>query len=541
MRKTLIILAILFLPAGISHGAVKYFDSTCATPGDGTSPVCSGSTAPFDQFSDTTIASTDFLLCKGTFTEQITLTNVTGVAIYPYDSTGCVIDGQNTQDYGISADRTTNLTVGPIEIKNATRNGIKVFTGTAATTISGVRIIKTNVHDIGPGTVLPFSEYEVEKGTCIFLRTNTSSTAIIDGVSIEGTVTYNCGKHGIDFRFQVRNVVVDNATVHDTGLTATGHGISVHPWKETATSWTQASGNVYYRNRFSANDQEQRIVDQTSRRVFTLNTSSTTNPGVYEWATTSIGVGACTTAGTTGCIYANIGGPNPGTMTISVKRFRHGPFLIKNSVAYNIDSGVDTAEGHGFDADDLSGPVTFLNNKSYENYGNGFMTFFGENVRFIGNISMNNGGSGLYTYLCTTCQVINNTLHSNDDIGLYDGGAENYGLKVYNNIFTNNTTRSAGLTGSTTGSSGFAQENNIAWNNVTNNVCNGFTCIQADPHYVGGVDPTTVNGLKLFGSTYGSDGTPVLGGEPDFAGREFDSGRSIGAFQYGYRDFTSRN
>ena len=532
--KTLFVLTLIFAGSNHANAAIKYFDANFGDGGDGSY------TSPYNQFSDATVTAGDFFICKGTFNEQVTLTNVANISIYPWNGFDCVLDGQNTYDYGISADRTTGLNVGNIEIKNYTRNGIKVFTGTAATTISSVVISGTKIHDIGPGTTLPFSEYEVEKGTCLFMRTNTSSTAIIDGVSILDVDAYNCGKHGIDFRFQVRNVTIDRAKVWETGLTATGHGISIHPWKETATGWTLVSGNVYTKNRFSVNDQEQRMVDQTNRRVFAWAASST-NPGVYEWGTTTAGVGACSTAASTGCVYANIGGPDPDTVTMSEKRFKHGPFLIKNSIAHDIDSGVDTAEGHGFDADDLSGPATFLNNLSYDNYGNGMMSFFGENVSFIGNVVMNNGGSGIYSYLCTSCSAYNNTIHSNNDLGFYDGGTENAGLKLKNNIFTNNTTRSAGLTSSTTNSSGFSAANNIAWNNVTNNACNGFTCTQADPHYVGGSDPTTVAGLKVANSTYGSSGSEVPGGVVYYDKSHSNSEVTVGAYRYGYRSFRNRN
>ena len=100
---------LLLLVAFQAVGATKYFDSTCTTPGNGTTSVCSGATAPYDQFSDTTIAANDVLNCTGNFNEQVTVTNLSGVSINAYGG-GCVIDGQKVRSYGIQADRASSFT-----------------------------------------------------------------------------------------------------------------------------------------------------------------------------------------------------------------------------------------------------------------------------------------------------------------------------------------------------------------------------------------------------------------------------------------------
>lgn len=494
-----IALLLICLASAQAWGATKWFDAYCATPGDGTTSFCTGATAPFDQFSDTTISANDTLNCTGVFNEQISSTNVSGVTITPYGS-GCIIDGQNVRDYGILNDRGSNWTINGIEIRNALKNAIKIFTLTGSTTITGTTLNDTILHDIGPGIYPAANEAEFEVGTCLLVRTSTSSTAIVNGVTVNRVKAYDCGKHGMDFRFQVKNILIDGAEVYANGGTATGHGISFHPWKETYTGvttagWVATAGGVYTMNRKSNNDSEQLVIDQTNHIILTKNTATPKTPALNEWGVVAGGGGGdCPNNATTGCLYARItGDADPDTVTMAVKRFPHGPIMVKNSYAHDNLSGVDTAEGHGFDADDLTGPITFQSNLSENNYGSGFQAFYSEQANLIGNISRKNGKQGFFLYNCSICKLISNAADQNGDLGAYDGGVTTLGLVARNNAFTNNITRGAGVSNGTAAASGFSSAANISFGNGANG-CNNLTCTTTDPQYIGGTRPTDALG-----------------------------------------------
>jgi hypothetical protein len=468
------LLLLTLLVASQAWAATKYFDSTCAAPGDGSSPVCSGSTAPYDQFSDATVSAGDMLMCTGEFREQLSLTNVASITVWPYGA-GCVINGQGSRDYALLADRTSGLVVGALELKNALKNGAKVFNTTFATTVRGIKFDRTVIHDNGPGIYPAVNEAEFEVGTGLLIRTDSSSSAIIDGVTLLGVKSYRNGKHGMDFRFQVRNVLVDGFEVYENGATATAHGLSIHPWKVTVTGWTDVdgggAGTIYSRARLSVNDQEQLMIDQTNKVVLAKNTATPTTPGINEW-----GIDSTT-------LYCNIGAAGCSAVTVALKRYPHGPFRIQSGYAHDNYSGVDSAEGHGLDADDLTGPATFIGNLSEKNQGNGLMTFYGEGVDFIGNISRDNARTGLLIYLCTTCSAISNTLDGNGDLGLYDSGVKTTGLKAKNNALTLNATRGGSVTAGTAGDAGFSSSNNFTFGNVANNGCINLTCSATNPGY----------------------------------------------------------
>lgn len=537
MKKYLLAGLGLLLVQNVSAAGTWYFDSNCATPGDGTTSVCSGATAPFDQLSDRTIAAGDTLVLKGTFNEQLTITNLANVTVKVNGYT--IIDGQNSRSYAISADRATNLRVsgylngvrGQLELRNATRNGFYGYTVTAANTTRNIKLEGAYVHDIGPGLRSPANENDLEIGTCILARgTDTSvGTAVLDGVQIHDNIVENCGKHGIDIRYRVLNFTITKNRCRNAGLTATGHCISTHPFNQSSwsPSWTLASGTTYYRDLLSVNDTHQRMVVYTTGAILN-KVASTATPASGEWSVTSAGTGACTLAASQGCIYVNTGA-NPNSQTVVMKRHLHGPFKILANDTAESQSGVDTAEGHGIDADDLSGPGVIARNWSHDNYGTGIQIFYGENLSIFGNVSNNNGAQGILTYSCTNCLVDRNTVVANDDLGIYGGGTLTPGLKVRNNIMAYNAIRGGSVTAGTAADAGFVSSNNLTFGNVANNACTNLTCTASDPGMRS--DALTGTAIERFcvSETGAAWGTGVaIAGTTDYFGAS-DTPPNIGA------------
>lgn len=541
MKRSLIAAALLACAMDAQAAGTWYFDSSCATPGDGTTNVCSGATAPFDQLSDRVYASGDRLMLKGTFNEALTLTNISNIRVGVWGYT--IIDGQNSRNYAISADRVNNLVVsgylnkqrGNLELRNAVRNGFFGYTVTASNTTRNQKIEGTYIHDIGPGIRSPASENDLEVGTCLLFRgTNTSTgTAILDGAVAHDNIIENCGKHGIDFRYRVLNFAATSNTCSQAGLTATGHCISTHPFNQNSWSpaWTDAdgagAGTVYYHDILSVNDTDQRMVNYTTSTILT-KVASTTTPAVGEWSRTSAGVGACTGAAANGCLYVNTGGVVT-SQVIVFKRHAHGPFKIVGNTTFESQSGVDTAEGHGIDADDLSGPGVIAQNWSYDNYGTGIQVFYGENIRMNGNVVNDNGRQGINIYACTNCIADANTAVSNGDLGIYGGGVTSTGVKLRNNIAYGNQTRGISMNSATAADPGFTSASNISWANVTNNACSNVTCTLSDPGILADPDSTSIRRfcVEENGPAWGT-GTYVGAWSVDFFGAS-DNPPNIGA------------
>ena len=540
MSYRVISLLLLLFPA-VAGAATYYLNSTVGAGGNGSQG------SPYDAFADITIAANDTVYCTGTFAEQISLTSVDGVSILPY-SNGCTITGSSVRDYGILADRTSNLTIGAVEVTGALRNGIKVFVDTASTTDSGVDIAAV-VHDIGPGDNTPSSESDLEIGTCILIRTGPNTgTAILDDVDVSEAQTYDCGKHGMDFRWRVTNVRGDNVKAYRNGNTATGHGVSIHPLYTNITSgWTVVSGSVYTRDRLSATDNEQRMVNTTDSVALTKNTGTPTSPGSNEWGVVAAGGGgACTNGASLGCLYLNIGAAPTGK-TFALKRHIHGPFNFVALEAYeNVETTDGDGEGHGISADDLSGPMTCERCYLHDNEGVGGKTLNGESVQFISSISARNR----IGFECTRgagFDVLNSIASESEDQGIYDGGSICKTMTVKNSIASRNGTSSTanGISLSAGTASTLTETANYAFGNSAAGQCSNATCTNADPRYIGGTSPSTASGFQLLRSSPLIGAGSPLGAKYDYNGIRFSNPPSIGAYSdsaFGFRStYSFRN
>ena len=501
----------------------------------------SSALAPKRTYGSITVSAGDYFYIKGgtTLEEQLSITadSIT-ITNWPTDTAGAqnfatgdasydtsgkwIIDCENTRQFGIYGRAISSLTMMDGEIKNCTENAVHVTADTAATTESNIAHVRLIAHDIGPGIASPSGETQYHIGTCFFARTaypTVTGTAVLDGVTYTDTVAYNCGKHGYDTRWRVLNVRHVRALAYNSGLTATGHGFSIHPLFETFSSsgWTNPSSTIYCRDRSSNSNQERRVVESSANVILTQNTATPQTPASGEWGVVSQGGGGvCDGSDTVGFLYVNVGSVLTGKSFI-VKRFPHGPFWYVDSVAHNNVDALSQAEGHGFSADDLSGPAYYINSYAYDNAGDGFKTLRGESIVWRGDISNSNDDSGFAITNCTNCEFTNNTANANGTRGFWDIGITSVNVDITNNLATNDVLRGFSMSAGTVAASGYSDADNNSYGNV-NNGCSGVVnCATSDPSYLGGASPTSAAGFCL---------------EPDSA--LLDAGTYIGAYIYGY-------
>lgn len=362
----------------------------------------------------------DTLLLKGgdTFTEELVITE-DGITIGSYGDGYAIIDADDTRDYCVKANGKSNLVISSLHCKNALYNGVYIYNETA-TTASNIHIKDVWVDSIGPGSGAPgtfvVTELAIEKGTGFQIRsgkgTITAAFAPVEHVLLENCRATNCGKHGFDFRWEVFDVVVRNCYSDNCGATGTGHGFSCHPLVSGLSGWSLESGNVYSTNRYSSGgivyDDEQRLVwtsapnpSSTLDRILTQNTSTPTTPSAYEW-----GIDATK-------IYINIE-QNPTGESFLLKRRPHGPFVYEDCFAENnVSDPSPGIEGHGFSADNLSGPMTWKRCISINNEGRGFMSFKGEDITLESCVSFNNATGGAH-YNDTSSGAVRNFVSMQD-------------------------------------------------------------------------------------------------------------------------------
>lgn len=533
---------VLFLLSSAVNAATYYVD--CDNGND--SNDGSGTSVPKLTVGSITIGANDTIYIKSgtTCNEQISIT-VDGVTItnWPTDTDGernfvtspisfdpsgkWTIDGDNTRAYGILTTAASSVTITDGEIKNTTENGISFNLDTAATTDSNFTVTRVIVHAIGPGITIT-GEADYNNGTCFFARTGPSTgTAVLSTITYTDTVAYDCGKHGYDARWRVTNVTYNRALAYNNGLTGTGHGFSTHPLFAEfvgTTGWTDVdgggAGTIYSRARTSTSDVEQRFINSTDNVILTKNTGTPTTPGTNEW-----GVNATT-------LYVNIGASLTGK-TLLMKRHPHGPFIYTNSVSWGNLDGLTANEGHGFSADDLSGPAYYFGNYAYDNAGDGFKTLRGESIVWRGNISQSNDDSGFAITSCTNCEFTNNTADQNGTRGFWDGGVTSVNVDISNNIATNDATRGFSMETGTVAASGYSDVDNITFGNVNNGCTGVVNCTATDPMYAGGRVPRNREGLRLkAASTLRRDGTEQnVGNYIDGLGRAFSHPPTIGGME----------
>lgn len=523
-------LALLLCALSMQVGAVTYYID-CTGGSDANNGLSTG--APKLTVGSITLGANDSLNIKGgsVCAEQISITSLSGVTIAAYGAGKWIIDGGNARSYGILATSTDNTTISDGEIYGATENAISWNNDTAATTKTTFTVNRVTAHDIGPGLATPSGEAQFNDGTCFFARSGPSTgTAVLTRLTYNNTIAYNCGKHGYDTRWRVESVLHNRAVAYRSGLSATGHGFSSHPLFANTGGWALVSGNIYTRDRSSAADQERRIVNSTDSTVLLQNTSTPLTPGTNEWGVIAAGGGgACTNNVSLGCLTVNIGGAITGK-TFIVKRMPHGPFTYLECTAYdNVDSQLAN-EGHGFSADDLSGPARYFSSLAYGNAGHGFTTLRGENIQWVGNVAFDNGGSGIHFNNCTNCEVTNNSVSANTTRGIWDAGITSINVDITNTIAISDRTRGMSVVAGTSGAAGFSSSNNYSFNNSTN-ACSNVTCVEADTKLTGGPYPTTAADFRLEAASPLIRAGVYVGPYSDYRGCPFWNPPSIGAYE----------
>jgi hypothetical protein len=330
------------------------------------------------------------------------------------------------------------------------------FSCDSNTTLTGIVLSDLVVHDI-PGAV----DANQEDGTGIFVRTSSDTRAQING-TIRNCNVYNCGRHGIDIRWRVMALDVINCKAWNCGTVFAGHGFRVNPMFETLTTgWTQvAATDVYRRLYTSASDSPQRLVNYTDLVQLTKNTSTPTTPGANEWGLETSG---CALGGSGKCLYINLGGTNPDDKDILVKRNTQGPIRFINCEGYNNVAAV-AAEGHGFSADDMAGPVQWIACHSHDNAGNGISCNMSENCEVQGSVLEDNTLAGINLTIADTINIYNVTADGNTTYGVRLLTA-NKAVTVKNALARNNT--DTGIGASTETAATLTEATNVAYGNGT--------------------------------------------------------------------------
>lgn len=455
--------------------------------------------------------------------ESIEFAGLDDITIEPYGEGSFLIECGGSLDYGIKAGSCSNLLIDRPDVTNAARNGIYVYNDAAGTTESNIVIRHPRVSGTGPGLASPSTEADIEIGTGILIRSGpTVGTSVIDGVIIENPVCEGNGKHGIDFRWRVLNAKIIQPGVNRNGSSSPGHGLSFHPVASTITSGWTATGtaNVYSRPFVSTNDNPQRMVNNTTSLILDQNTSTPTTPSAGQWGR----------SGTT--LYVNLGGTNPNGQSLAVKRHPHGPFDVYGGEANgNITTGV--GEGHGVDADDLSGPVRIYGLYAADNEGRGIMAFRGEGVEAVGCICERNATGGIHFDRISDGVVDHNWAHRNVGRGIaFLGDARDSTLRNNLSTFNGLGPDDGALTGSayTMAAGGVATlteaDNQHFGNGGASQVVN-VTDDETDPLMV---DPLTARAGLHPDSPVWRAGTFISWGTLDHNGKPFSTPSDIGPF-----------
>lgn len=442
------------------------------------------------------------------FSEQITVT-ADNVTVKNF-----VVNGNNAVNYGLYANAVSGLTVTDFEVYATLKGGVLIENDTAGTTKTGITVQRGKIHDILPGGLSGSTEALLRVGVGLCIGSGpTSGTSLINGVLIEDVEIHDCGRHGIDVRWRVLNVLRRRCKVWSCGSQAGGHGITSHPMASSFTGgWTLVSGNVYSRARVSSNDNEQMLTNATNGVVLTRNTTTPTTPGLNEW-----GVSAPN-------IYVNIGG-DPATKNFRLKRNAHGPFVDDGHQTWGISQYGGT-EGHGLSYDDQSGPAYMHGCKSWENGGAGFYAYGSEAITRCGSISQGNGLMGFGAVNTDSVVDVGVLAKGNKGRGIQHTGGKSSVLR--NSIAVGND--SVGLIGSAGGLFiGGGQTGQVTSNNYTyaNGVSetSGVTATTADPLL--NPDGTLQPGSPCIGAGKALD-IPILA----YDGRPFSVPPSIGAFEF---------
>lgn len=431
--------------------ATYYIDPSKSVNGDGSEE------SPFNTWASVSWSAGNSYLQKANTVayEQITIgasgTSSSPIYIGKYGTGKNPIAGKTAQ-YGLYSNVKQHYRVEDFDFSGATDHGV-YLRSTGGSNITNITFNRCNSYS------------------------NENNGFYLDSVVLNGTINfvtfsyctaYNNLEHGWNTMGIVKYVFWLYCKAWNNGASVLGHGFSLHPFASTSVTsgWTATGVGTSYSRSLSASEDVQKLINRTTHVTYTKNSGATTGVAAGEWDQ----------SGTT--LYVNTGSnPNTNT-TIAFKRAPHGPFFYFYCEAFKNRTDAGPGEGHGFAADDMSGPVLYLGCYSHENQGAGFQNQWSDNVTIRGCIAYKNKLSNFRTTGHTnTLLVYNNTSISSEQHG-YFFDLPFSGTELKNNIAINNGITSSSYYGLIASTTGITAANNNTYNNGstetnhTNNITN---------------------------------------------------------------------
>lgn len=479
--------------------ATRYIDPSATVNGDGTL------LNPFNSWSAVTWVSGDTYLQKaGTVAHEQVSVGISGTAsahvnISRYGSGPNPIVGMGAL-HGIYLAARQYITIDSIDAEGCTGQGFYIRTSG-----SNIRTIRVR--------------------RCV-ARKNTRNGFFLDGVVLSATLqdvvferceAYDNGEHGFDTLGIVQNVKWRLCKAARNGKLFLGHGFSTHPFisNNITSGWTLVSGNVYSRT-LSAGETVQKLINRTSKVTLVKNSGAGSAISTNQWDQ----------SGTT--LYINIGG-NPNGPNIAWKRAPHGPFYYSRCEAWDNFTDAGPGEGHGFAADDMSGPSFYRSCKAYRNDGAGFQNQWSDDVTMSGLIAYQNRLSNFRTTGHTDrLTVVNCTSVNSREHGFFFDVPFS-SVSVNNCLAVNNGRSNAGIFGFAAAATGISASNNAAFSNglsgtnSTSNITNANGVV-TDPQIDDDFRPRASSPLRGSGV--------FLGRLLDNEGKLFKNPPTIGAREF---------
>jgi len=364
--------------------ATYYVDPSAAVNGTGTLA------SPFNSWASATwgVGHTYLQKAGTTAVEQVSINANGPITLGRYGAGSRPVINANGASYAIHNRYRSNITIEDFELTGALLDGL---------------LIEGYGSNINTNRVRRCAAYSNTRNG--FNIDSVTLTCYVNDVIYEDCDGYRNGRHGFDTLGIVTNVVYRGCTAYENGWGEPGHGFSLHPFSTSVTSgWTLVSGTTYSRT-LAASETVQKLIDRTSDVTLAANTSTPTTPAANQWGQ----------SGTT--LYVNVG-VDPNGRTLVWKRAAHGPFTYYSCTAWdNISTPTAAGEGHGFAADDISGPASYFSCVSFKNKGAGFQCQWTTDIAHTACLAYNNELSNFRTtgntdgIIQTNCSSVGSAQH----------------------------------------------------------------------------------------------------------------------------------
>lgn len=481
--------------------ATIYIDPGAAVNGNGTL------SAPFNTWASVSwVSGNIYLQRRGTVAPEQVSVGISGTASAPvvlgaYGSGENPVVGLGAQ-YGVYLAARQYVQVNDLTAERCTSHGFYIRTsGSNITTIRLNRCV---------------SRRNARNG---FFLDGVLLTATLQDVVFDRCEAYDNGEHGYDTLGIVQNVTWKRCKAARNGTYYLGHGFSTHPFisNNITSGWTLVSGTVYSRV-LSAGESVQKLINRTAKITLAKNAGAGAAVTAQQWDQ----------SGTT--LYINIG-TDPNGSNIAWKRAAHGPFYYERCKSWDNRTDAGPGEGHGFAADDMSGPSFYRSCFAYNNTGAGFQNQWSDDVTVTGCVARGNRLSNFRTTGHTDrLTVCNCTSAESIEHGFFFD-APFSAVTLRNCLAVENGRGGAGLFAFAAAAAGITASNNAAYRNglsganVTSNITSANT-VTADPLINVVFRPK--DGSPLIRAGYPLDTFPLMDG----ANLPFARVPTIGAFEY---------